>query len=1102
MRKYAWFVSALFLGSMFVLTGCGEVGPNPGPDPNTNSYKGQTSFTNEDTGEGSNSFGSRGAAEDSSNAAPNAGASADGKQAAPGAPSGRTGTVEEADLYRVHKNLLFYLNTYKGLTVFDLSDRKKPKKLSNLPVFGYPIEMFVENNVAYALVRDALYLLRVNGKFEFKRRHVSQLITIDITNPNKPQVLQRLDIKGQLREGVSRKIDDTIYVVSYTPKYYYWGWSYSSKATEEQATVYSFNIANPRGIKLVQSIDLIKDRPTNQNTNPENGGESYSFSGVTIAATSNTLLVGENWSHYKYERNSGACGSRSESFRYTKLHVVDISDPKGSIRIHTSFKIRGNLSDQFKQTYLFDEASQKGTYLGIFQRNEWSYENCRSTRVVKNTLVSIDITDGQNPKVLDELSFGKPNETVRGSLFDPQRKVVYAITAVQRDPFYAISFADLKNLKVLSEIDGLSGDINLFRFLKDRKFLLAVGRDNSSACTGFDSDNQGWRSTQLAVSIIDVRDLSKARLVQRKCVAIKNAGWSWSEINWNLDQAHKMIGMHSDGDKTLLTVPVSYYSRSTSNGWWWSEYKSAIGIMQWDLSKYDDTKNEKEQDVMQNVATIVHPKGSVKRTIILNLNQKRTVLNLSETHLSLVDLEDLRQPALLSTFEIAPYIGTVYRFGKYLVEQVSLGRSYNDYNEFRVKEAGANVNDAPILTTLKVGRVERVVRWNNKLLLFTRPLDATRTSERGYPVYDYQKSVVRVYDFSDPRNPKPRGSLTLPFSFFPYYYFYCGTFDMAFDFGYSYYYSQARWVSTSQGLVILTNQYDYSSKTRTTRLGFVNLSNADKPAYSEKIINTNNSYYYSMNLVSLDDKNFYLVDRKHYKSVTRDGRTYNLYRFYAQPWTLSASGWNGGKQINIPGHVLRVFRKGNKVQFLTYDSQSVRRSITNDDGAVSYRYQTISRLFLLEQVGSDKASLLDFKSFTSWRLRSILYNNGRLYMASNRDWYWLQDRKISWQDNSDQLMIFDLSKNTFRQMFSQPTRTMNVQLVGVQNNRLIIKLPNEGILLADVTNPASPKGLHFERTLGWVTNMELSGNTAYVAAGHFGIYQLDISKQTIPSEPM
>jgi len=79
----------------------------------------------------------------------------------PGAPtSGERGTsnpdrkVEETDLYRVEGDRLYYINGYRGLMVFDVSDIDHPKLLGRSPIFGSPVEMVVRNGVAIVVVAD------------------------------------------------------------------------------------------------------------------------------------------------------------------------------------------------------------------------------------------------------------------------------------------------------------------------------------------------------------------------------------------------------------------------------------------------------------------------------------------------------------------------------------------------------------------------------------------------------------------------------------------------------------------------------------------------------------------------------------------------------------------------------------------------------------------------------------------------------------------------------------------------------------------------------------------------------------------------------------
>jgi hypothetical protein len=702
--------------------------------------------------------------------------------------------------------------------------------------------------------------------------------------------------------------------------------------------------------------------------------------------------------------------------------------------------------------------------------------------------------------------FGKPNETVFGSLFDTDRSVAYAITARIMDPLYAISFKDPSKLEILSEIDGLSGDINLFRFIEGGKFLLAIGRDNSSDCTGFGTDQVGINQ---AVSIIDVQDLKKIRLVQRKCIVITGARWTHSEINWNLDQAHKMIGMHSLGKTNILTVPVSYHAQSGENDWWWYEYKSAIGIMKWDLSKYDPSKDHTQQNVIENVATMIHPKGAVKRTIILELAQantskRRVVANLSDTHISLVDLDDLNNPKMLSTFEIAPYIRSVYRFGDYVVEQVNLGQYYEGFNEFRVKKIGKDdINDTPAVAQFTVGQISRVVRSGDNLLLFRRMLTYRERNGKRYPHYDYQKSQVLIVDLSNPTNPKIRGSLTIPYAFYPYYDFYCGDY-IPYYFGYFYNY---QWVATSQGLVSYFYHYDNNARTYDYKLLFLNISNPDNPSYSTHTIFSSANYPNSrtinyMGIVPLDGDTFYLSYRKHLSTYQQNSTSYNRYRYYAQTWSLNNGKWSAGSEINLPGQLVRAFYNGKQVRFLSRDFGTIRHTIPqpNSQGGISYRNQSFYRLYLLDLLPSGSvAALRDFRSFLGWDMGQLLTDGSALYLVNYRDWYYLQTNQLDYSQRTAHLLVFDLSKNTIQQKFVGDTLSPYLQLMGVYNQRLFLNLQGDGVLVVDVRDQSKPEGLHFERTLGWLTHVEFSGDKAYLAAGHFGIYTLDLNQTTIPA---
>jgi hypothetical protein len=1001
--------------------------------------------------------------------------------------------VEEADIYKIDGNNLLYFNTYRGFLIFNIADPKAPKQVSRLPLYGYPIEMFVSGTTVYALIRDALYLTQINGKPQFERYNTSQLVAIDITDPSKPTIIKTVDIVGQLREGVSRKIDNTIYVVSYLPQYYYYyGWGYAnnkSTTQKEQAWVYSFDVTDPKAPRKVNELQIFEGGSVSYS----NSGSNYSksFSNVAISATSNALMVVENWYVYASNYNSSTgtygCGSY-ESNQMSVVSVIDVSDPSGQIRRHTKFETNGNVGDQFKMTYVYDETAKTGTFYGIFARSVWSGSGCSGTSYTQNTLESWDITDGEHPVRLDRLDFGKKNELVRGTAFDVSRKVAYGITAQRVDPLYAISIADPKDLKILSAVDGLSGDMSVFRLISDGKangnFLLAIGTDTSATCSGFDTGTNR-QASKVAMSIIDVRDLNNVKLVQRQCVTVDGAQWgTTSQVNNNLDQAHKMIGMYSDSEANVVTVPVSYYSKSQASDWWYYEYKTAVGIMSWDLSKYDDSKPETEQKVISNFGTFTHPNGTVTRTIVFKhpVTGKRSMINLSDTHASIADLTNLAKPEQLSVIEIAPYYSEIYRFGDYLVEHVVPRYNYSSYyaedpHEFRVRKASAGLGAEPV-ASFTLGQVQRVIKQGTNLLIFGN------VQRAGYSTV---QSTALVYDMSKPETPRQAAQVTLPTGVaFPYWYYYCGWNPWG---GYYFNYYYNNWTTTDRGLLFLTTQYAYtgSGYNYSPVLTAVDLSKPDAPVVDTQNLNIDYfSGYTTLVADPVDTTGFYVTYRKQVGTSTRDNIIYTQYRNYAQRYQWKDGKPTAAEVINLPGPLVNTWTgpDGNRM-FLT--REQIYTYSTSSTGYYYYNYQQDVRLALLRQTSVDgkaAAELLDGRTFTGMSM-SALVRQDNLMIVTGRPYN--PPSNSTWEILSDRLMIFDLAQSSLGLVYDQPTKAYNLRIMGLQKDRAFLNLQGDGIVVVDTSKPAAPIGVSFMRTLGYATHLESFGDDVYVASGYFGL---------------
>ena len=1128
---------ALFV-ILLLCAGCGDTGllqPNHYP-PENHLVPGQTSFTNLEPSAGSflggwphyGSFGGN--------------CSAGGSGVAPAAPrdppSGRQGRAEEADIYRVEGDRLYYLNAYRGLLVLDIADPKKPALLARLPVYGRPVEMFVEQGAVFALVSDVHGLARKKGTVELKQRSTSQLVVVDTSGGRPPVVTRRLNIRGKLREGVSRRVGDIVYVVSSVSSTHGWGWNMPGKLPgqqQEQAWVHSFDVSDAGDVKPADRLLVFKGGA--YATSSSQHAEARTFDGITISATANALMVAENWTTRGYIGGGpGGCAS-SHRLQQAKVSVVDISDAAGKIRLHSRFETYGSLGDQFKQTYVHDQKTGKATYYGIFLRRELSSSGCSGSSVLQNRLESWDVSDGASPRRLGALVFGKPGETVRGSLFDHSRGVAYAITARAVDPLYAISIAEPKKMKVLSEVDGLSGDINVFRFTGDKKFLLGVGRDNTKTCKGYIDATNG-QVTKVAVSLIDVRKLDSVRLVQRRCVDVSHTSWVGSPVNLDLDQAHKMIGLHSDGETNLIAVPVHYYRSAAQATRYVNRFESAVGLMSWDLERYDPSKDHTAQTVLQNHGTIIHPNGRVRRTVLVTHKEtsRRLMVNLSDTHVSLVDLTDLSKPATRAALEVAPHVSRAFRFGDYLVQHVHPGESggvpwYEQHllpSTFRVRALSGGQEPGEVVATFKVDRVQAAAKSGHRLVLLRHiPVAVKKTGWDG-PYWDRQtRTEALIYDLSNPRKPRRGGSVLLAEEQMPVEGLWLGGHGFRgshrfTDLANEDHFSSGDWLVTDRGLAFLeAREHSPGTISASRALVLVDLSDPARPKKSAIPLPVSSSWL-PLGLVGDAGApgSVYLIYKQAVGEVTLDDDFYTKYRYGAQRWENAKGKWTRGAAVNLPGRLLRTWIRKGKRMYLTSDfvyppyaagwhRERLSWGVREDhDAAPQY-----VRLNLLEETaagGQPAARYMSSYTFKDHYPTDLARAGDRLLVLSRRfdsyDYYWFlrsyyyrhyTNEKVPTTDQlKDRLTSLDISAGALRKEYHAAFDTMWMSLWGSHRGTVLASVRGQGILTLD----PGTLDLRYLRTLEPASHVTPDKDTALVTAGHGGTTAVDI--ETLPAVPV
>src|SRR6478735_8079031 len=163
---------------------------------------GQSAFESVQPAAAANRHGGGDLAEGPAAAAP--GASSDGASAGT-TPAPRT--VEETDLYRLDGDRLFYLNAYRGLMVFDVSNVDAPKLLGRSPIYGSPVEMIVRNGIASVVVAD-WYGTDGNGQPFYG----SIVRGIDASDSAHMKILGEARLGGWVRD--TRVVGDVLYAVT------------------------------------------------------------------------------------------------------------------------------------------------------------------------------------------------------------------------------------------------------------------------------------------------------------------------------------------------------------------------------------------------------------------------------------------------------------------------------------------------------------------------------------------------------------------------------------------------------------------------------------------------------------------------------------------------------------------------------------------------------------------------------------------------------------------------------------------------------------------------------------------------------------------------
>lgn len=244
---------------------------------------------------------------------------ASGAASPPGADTASTATttprtVEETDLYRLEGDRLYYLNGYRGLMVFDVTDVDHPALIGRSPIYGAPVDMIVRNGVAIVVVADWYGQMDDGTPF-----HGSIVRGLDATDPAHIKVLGEAKLGGWVADD--RVVGDVIYAVSEDYGWTY-GWDAPAAATQPAPSVIvsSVSFAN-NVIKAVGNVTF------------------PGFTGV-FNVTPNAIMFAHTVSDTV---SAGDAGTYVRPSNQTQLQYLDISDPAGQIVQRGSLQVAGQV---------------------------------------------------------------------------------------------------------------------------------------------------------------------------------------------------------------------------------------------------------------------------------------------------------------------------------------------------------------------------------------------------------------------------------------------------------------------------------------------------------------------------------------------------------------------------------------------------------------------------------------------------------------------------------------------------------------------------------------------------------------------------------------
>jgi hypothetical protein len=485
--------------------------------------------------------------------------------------------ISEADILQLSGDRLYALSRYNGLTVIDVSNPAQLRLEGTYRAAAEPFEMYVEDGLVYAMFNGWYSYVCDDATGACSWQSESRMQAIDTRDPANIRLLADVDVPGYISD--SRRVGDVLYLA--TEQY---GYCYGCES-ESNTTVSSFDVSDPTSFRLVDQLRL--PSPENQ----AGGGHSISVTDQRI------YIAGYEYSTVNYQ------------ILPSSVQVVDISDASGALQEGTRFNVAGAIQNRWQM----DEYD--GTFRVISQPGGWGSNQPPVVQTFEvrssNEIVPAGSLTVQLPRA---------NEVLQSVRFDGTR--AYAITAEQRDPLFTFDLSDVSAPRQLGQLE-MPGWVYHMEPRGDRVFAL-----------GYDPANPDGA---LNVSLFDVSDLTQPQLLSR--VAF---GGDWGSFAEGQNQIHKAFSILPD--QGLILVPYSGGSYDDVT----CEYEYGSGIQLVDFTNDSLTR--------RGVAPQV---GDARRALL----HRDHLFGIGDNAVQSFDITDRDAPVATGQLDVARNVTTVRVLG-------------------------------------------------------------------------------------------------------------------------------------------------------------------------------------------------------------------------------------------------------------------------------------------------------------------------------------------------------------------------------------------------------------------------------------------------------